>query len=575
MRLWELPSPRPRLTVGSDGAVLTLAWSADGKHVALGGEAQTVQVWTADLKQRLYEFAHEGTVHCTAFSPRGNVVASAGTGGAVYSWDMVSGKMLHKALPTTDGRSGAPGAVFALAFSPDGKHLASGGFDRRVRVWDVDTGHSAFDLVSCGRAVLCLSWSPDGNTIVSGCEARDAGLRFWDFQKGSLRNVVQGNRATGDISRVSWSPDGKTIVLGEEGGDVWFWSADLSKPPQRVLEGPYDRFAWSPDGTFLLMGSENCQLRLPDHRSGRVLFAHRQLSLISNGKRVGGTGFDYSSDGTLVALAYASANVVQVAAVPSCKILHTLDQGFGYASQLRFAPDRKTLAASEPNDGRLALWDVESGALLQTVENKNPGNPGFGCMAWSPDSTKLAAETPYGAIVADPATGKTKSWHPRRGGPAPHTASPLSWQPDGTAIASIDQDCVWVSHFDTGQGTDLFAPRWVGNWKYWDGALSWSPDCRLLLYAAYGRVVLAWNPHNGELHATLMPLDDGQPTHLIFTPDGHYCTWGAMEDAVVYVAQDKEGQQTLTPAEFSQRYGWKNDPQKARLDAVGGRAKGD
>jgi hypothetical protein len=36
----------------------------------------------------------------------------------------------------------------------------------------------------------------------------------------------------------------------------------------------------------------------------------------------------------------------------------------------------------------------------------------------------------------------------------------------------------------------------------------------------------------------------------------------------VYVVQTDTGQETLTPEEFSNRYGWKNDPEKVRLAGV-------
>jgi hypothetical protein len=47
---------------------------------------------------------------------------------------------------------------------------------------------------------------------------------------------------------------------------------------------------------------------------------------------------------------------------------------------------------------------------------------------------------------------------------------------------------------------------------------------------------------------------------------GHYAGPKNIEDHLVYVAQTESGEHiTLTPVEFEKKYGWKNDPKKARL----------
>ena len=52
----------------------------------------------------------------------------------------------------------------------------------------------------------------------------------------------------------------------------------------------------------------------------------------------------------------------------------------------------------------------------------------------------------------------------------------------------------------------------------------------------------------------------GRP--LAISADGHYWSDGDVRDEIVYLVQTAEGQQTLTPDEFAQKYGWKNDPTK-------------
>ncbi len=53
---------------------------------------------------------------------------------------------------------------------------------------------------------------------------------------------------------------------------------------------------------------------------------------------------------------------------------------------------------------------------------------------------------------------------------------------------------------------------------------------------------------------------------LAILPEGH-CrgTPKRLDGKFVYVAQTEAGRQTLTPAEFAEKYGWKNDPERFKL----------
>ena len=74
---------------------------------------------------------------------------------------------------------------------------------------------------------------------------------------------------------------------------------------------------------------------------------------------------------------------------------------------------------------------------------------------------------------------------------------------------------------------------------------------------------------SGRASATWVVLRDRR--WLANNSDGHYCGSPGVEDDLAYVVQTDQGQETLTAEQFSSRYGWKNNPEKARitLDATG------
>lgn len=72
-----------------------------------------------------------------------------------------------------------------------------------------------------------------------------------------------------------------------------------------------------------------------------------------------------------------------------------------------------------------------------------------------------------------------------------------------------------------------------------------------------------WRTETSEPVVTFVASRNDQV--LVLSPEGHYLVSPGIEKDLVYVVQTDAGQDTLTPAEFSQRYGWKNDPERVRL----------
>jgi WD40 repeat protein len=71
---------------------------------------------------------HTYGVWGVAFSPDGQLLATASKDRAARLWDPVTGDCLHT---LTD-----PGEVWGVAFSLDGRLLATASTDAKVRLWD-------------------------------------------------------------------------------------------------------------------------------------------------------------------------------------------------------------------------------------------------------------------------------------------------------------------------------------------------------------------------------------------------------------------------------------------------------
>src|SRR5262249_53961225 len=131
VKIWSISTDREvgTLTHPGDGLYHRLAFSDDGRALAMSGERK-VRVWNlAGTTERRAPGGHSGGVTSVAFSPDGTRLASTSKDRTVRIWDPVTGRLCRTL-------SGYSDRVETAAFSPDGRMLATGDRGRRIRLWD-------------------------------------------------------------------------------------------------------------------------------------------------------------------------------------------------------------------------------------------------------------------------------------------------------------------------------------------------------------------------------------------------------------------------------------------------------
>ena len=93
---------------------------------------------------------------------------------------------------------------------------------------------------------------------------------------------------------------------------------------------------------------------------------------------------------------------------------------------------------------------------------------------------------------------------------------------------------------------------------------TWSPDNRQMLAVYADNTLRMFDVATGQLQETIVGIEGILGPVMRVSPDGHYrvTQQERMWQELVYVVQTAAGQQTLTPSEFSAKYGWKNDPSR-------------
>jgi WD40 repeat protein len=268
VRLWSLRARAvapPR--AGHRGAVVDLAFAADGSRIASASYDGTVRLWDARSGRQLRVLrGHTHRVFGVAIDDRRGLLASGGSDGTIRLWDLASGAV-RKVL------SGPTDLVFDVVFHPHRELLLSAGLDRVVRLWDLHTGALRRELAGHRDRISSLDVSLDGRLVASA--SYDGTLRVWDLVAGGPPRILAGHE--GAIDGVAFDPTGRYLASASQDRSVRLWDLGSGKGrivgrhPARVY-----RVAFHPRGEWLASAGSDGTARLWNLRgSSRILRGHR------------------------------------------------------------------------------------------------------------------------------------------------------------------------------------------------------------------------------------------------------------------------------------------------------------
>lgn len=325
-----------------------VAWSRTGELIAGDNDGQ-LTVWPAavvrsdspvpfadvEVKERFH--GRDVQIRTIAPHPRQPLVAVGSHASVIRLWDLGHGPAAARLRQR----------VNTVRWSPSGRTVAIGTAEGALSLLDSRADRSlatAATLLSHGRELRSLAWSPDGRVLLSLGD--DGNVRSWDVRVPGSTGVTVA-QAEDWAGAMTWHPDGRLVAVG--GTQVVIYDAMTWKPNAELdVAGQVNALAFDRTGDRLAVATSDSDLFVSNLAEGTAAArwsAHRNsISSVA-----------WSPHGDALVTSGYDGKVVLWEASGEVRVQREADGSAVWDAQ--FSPDGAHIVAVTM-DGSILLWDA-------------------------------------------------------------------------------------------------------------------------------------------------------------------------------------------------------------------------
>lgn len=283
LHLLDVSAPEPKsiqkLSAGRD-SVQSLAWSSDGKTLAIGEFRRVRIIQPADPDAAAEVTNLVGRVTALAFVAENSKLLIADNappnGGWIRVWSVENRSFVTNWLAHRD-------TIYDLSLTADGKRLATAGADKLIKIWDWQSAQLQATLEGHSAYILALAFTSRTNGTFLASAGADKEIKIWDVATRDQKHSVAGHPVP--IVDLAWADDGK-IISASEDGVIRLSNMERDDPERTVasITNMLTAAVLAPDGKTIYATAFDGSILAWD-REGKIKFKLSSAELAASSKR--------------------------------------------------------------------------------------------------------------------------------------------------------------------------------------------------------------------------------------------------------------------------------------------------
>ena len=244
----------------------TTDWSPNGKFIAIGGNIDTLKIYSESNLKPYKSFQIKNTITRIKWHPSKNIIAVT-TQNSKDKSSIINLEIEEKI--ELDGIS--PDGARGIDWNSTGEYLAVADNEGQILIYNIkgELIRKFLNQTNSTKSITAIDWHPKKNILTTVTDK----IRFYDIEGNLLKSIKHRPEEVMLLS-IAWHKSGSFFVTGDYGDEkdkslLQYWNkrGELLKSID-ISKGEYRNLVWNPKGNKLATASD--ALRIWDDKGNLI-----------------------------------------------------------------------------------------------------------------------------------------------------------------------------------------------------------------------------------------------------------------------------------------------------------------